>query len=494
MAARGRGIPFRSADLPNLKALSLIFILFRRDYKFMTEFSKLPLRQELLSAIDELGFQTMTPIQKQSLPTVLNKLDIIAQAATGSGKTAVFGLGLLSQVSLQNKNIQALVMCPTRELAEQVAKDIKALARFLPNLKVMTLCGGKPLRTQVASLDQGVHVVVGTPGRIMDHLSRGTLNTKFLKVLVLDEADRMLDMGFTEVMSEIMDRIPSNRQTMLFSATYQDNIKAISKKYQRNPVEVRIRTLHSAEKISQIFYKVNNESHRLNALKSILSFHKASSVVIFCNTKIQCQDIVQELQNASYKTLAIHGDLEQREREEVLLMFSNGSLPVLVATDVASRGLDIKDLEMVVNYELPRDPEVYIHRIGRTGRAGKNGQALSLFIPQEKRRVDAIEDFQKAPVNIGNIEDVAGKSATPDIALPKMITLQIAGGKRDKICKGDILGALTGKKELSGADIGKIDVFDYYSCVAVQSSIAHKALDILKLGKIKGRTFKARVL
>jgi ATP-independent RNA helicase DbpA len=460
------------------------------------DFSNLALRPELMSAVEDLGFKEMTPIQERGLPPVLEGLDIIAQAATGSGKTAVFGLGILSQISLRNQSIQALVLCPTRELANQVTKDIKTLARFLTNFKIMSLCGGKPVRTQVATLDQGVHVVVGTPGRIMDHLTRGTLNTKYLQVLVLDEADRMLDMGFSEVMRNIVERIPKERQTLLFSATYPDHIKALSRDFQKHPVEVRIKSLHSSEKISQTFFKVNNESHRLNVLKSMLGHYKPKTAVIFCNTRLQCQDVVEELQKASHKALAIHGDLEQREREEVLLLFSNGSLSVLVATDVASRGLDIKDLDTVVNYELPRDPEVYIHRIGRTGRAGKHGQALSFFTMQETRRVEAIEAYQKTPVVMGNLEELVRKtSSSHESTSPSMKTLQVEGGKRNKICKGDILGALTGgQSPLTGSDIGKIDVFEAYSCVAIQNHLAAKALKILEEGKIKGRNFKVKQL
>lgn len=459
------------------------------------DFSTLALKPELLSALESLEFKQMTPIQERSLPHILNKQDLIAQAATGSGKTAAFALGILSRVDLRNQNIQALVMCPTRELAEQVSKEIKSIARYLTNFKIMSLCGGKPLRTQVAALDQGVHVVVGTPGRLMDHLSRGTLNTKFLKVLVLDEADRMLDMGFSDVIRDIVGKIPKDRQTLLFSATYQDNIKVVSRNYQRMPVEVRIQSLHTADKISQIFYKVNNDSHRLSTLKSLLSHYNPARAVIFCNTKLQCQDVVDELQKASYRALAINGDLEQREREEVLLLFSNGSLPILVATDVASRGLDIKNLDTVVNFELPRDPEIYIHRIGRTGRAGNSGQALSLYSAQEKRRIDAIEEYQKTPLTLGNINDIVGGKLTQQLVEPSMTTLQIAGGKRNKICKGDILGALTGvKSDLTGAHVGKIDVFDLYSCVAVQNDVVEKALRLLQDGKIKGHTFKVKRL
>jgi ATP-independent RNA helicase DbpA len=454
-------------------------------------FSSLPLSPEFLSNISALEYKEMTPIQAQSLPVILEGKDLLAQAKTGSGKTAAFAIGLLHKLESANYQTQALVLCPTRELADQVSTEIRRHARAIPNTKLVTLCGGKSMLPQLASLEHAPHIVVGTPGRILKHLDKGSLKLDGLKTLVLDEADRMLDMGFSEEIMRVISNTPKKRQTLLFSATYPDQIKKISNKIQNNPVDVRVESVHDDKEIKQIFYEID-AGERTKAVIGLLQHYKPESSIIFCNTKIQCQELVNELWKAGFHVLSLHGDLEQRERDQVIVQFANKSSSILIATDVAARGLDIKDLQAVINFELSPDPEIHIHRIGRTGRAGNQGLALSLFTSSEKFRVEAIEEFKKSPVRIDKTTTL--KTSNYQKIIPPMVTLGINGGRKDKVRAGDILGALTGTKEIQGTQIGKIDIFDKYAYVAVEHDIATQALELLSEGKIKGRKFKIRRL
>ncbi len=454
-----------------------------------TAFSILDLDAALLANLESMGYQVMTPVQAQSLPAVLQGKDLIAQAETGSGKTAAFGIGLLTRLNARDYNVQALVLCPTRELADQVSKEIRRLATFIPNIKLLTLCGGVPYGPQAGSLEHSPHVIVGTPGRVLKHLRKGSLKLDQVKTLVLDEADRMLDMGFYDDIAEIVAATPSSRQTLLFSATYPEAIEAISASMQKNPSRVSVAATHTQNMITQVFYEVHGQGERLATLVALLGHYNPASCVIFCNTKQQCQDIADALQAKGFSVLALHGDLEQRERDQVLVRFSNKSCSLLVATDVAARGLDIKDLEAVINLELSPDPEVHIHRIGRTGRAGKAGLALSLFNPAESYRVTAIEDYQKSPVSLSAIGSLQAH-AKHDLK-PPMVTLCIDEGRKGKMRPGDILGALTNESGIAGDQVGKIDIFDHHAYVAIKRSMADKALHQLTTGKIKGRYFKA---
>ena len=453
------------------------------------EFSSLPLKPALLENIESLGYTHLTPIQAETLPYILEGKDVIAQAKTGSGKTAAFGIGLLSRLDFSSFRVQALVICPTRELADQVCKEIRRLARFTQNIKVQSLCGGVPFGPQVGSLEHGVHVVVGTPGRLQEHLRKRSLRLSNLKVLVLDEADRMLDMGFEEVITEVISYAPTHRQTLLFSATYSDPIREISQKFQYKPVSVTIDSSHHDSVIEQRFYQIQ-KSQRINALGYLLAFHRPESTVVFCNTKRECQDIESALNNSGFSVQALHGDLDQKHRDQVLVRFANNSCSILVATDVAARGLDIKELQAVINYDLPWDPEIYVHRIGRTGRAGKKGLAFSLCTEQELNRVVAIEEYQSIPAKW---DEIAPFEMTYEQRFePPMVTLWIDGGRKDKVRPGDILGALTGATGIEGSDVGKIDVFDAHAYVAIKKNSADKALVCLKNGKIKGRNFMVR--
>ena len=433
----------------------------------------------------------MTPIQAQSLPAILKGRDLLAQAKTGSGKTAAFAIGILHKLEVKTYRTQALVLCPTRELADQVSKELRLLARAIPNTNILTLCGGKPMGPQLASLERNPHIVVGTPGRVLKHLGKGTLKPDALNMLVLDEADRMLDMGFHDDIMSIIEMTPRQRQTLLFSATYPDEIKEISHAIQIDPVDIRVESLHDNKQIEQIFYEIQ-KGERTKTLVALLQHYRPESSVVFCNRKQQCQELAEELWQQGFHAQALHGDLEQRERDQVLVQFANKSSSVLIATDVAARGLDIKDLEAVINFELSPDPEIHIHRIGRTGRAGNAGLALSLFMASEAKKVTAIEDFQNSPVRM----DKTGSLKTrEDFRLsPPMVTLHISGGRKNKVRAGDILGALTANTNLPGKQIGKIDISDYHAHVAVERPVAKQALKILAEGKIKGRRFKVRKL
>ncbi|HAU4890992.1 ATP-dependent RNA helicase DbpA [Aeromonas hydrophila] len=454
------------------------------------EFSSLNLSPALQDNLASLGYLQMTPIQAQSLPLVLDGKDLIAKAKTGSGKTAAFGLGLLANLDVNRLEVQALVLCPTRELADQVATEIRRLARTLPNVKLVTLCGGTPTAPQSATLSFGAHIAVGTPGRILKHLEQGTLELDGLKTLVLDEADRMLDMGFGEDINRVISHAPRDRQTLLFSATYPEGIAQMSRGVQRNPVEVSVESLHEDSAIEQKLYEVP-AGQRLDALGWLLSHYQPSSCVVFCNTKRACNDVADHLAAKGFSALALNGDLEQRERDQVLVRFANGSATILVATDVAARGLDIKELGAVINYELTYDPEVHVHRIGRTGRAGQQGLALSLYQPNEAQRVNFIEEYQQAPIPQG---DLAGIDRDIKPIAPQMVTLSIDAGRKSKVRAGDILGALTGEGGIAGADVGKIQISEQYSYVAVKRQVASAALKRLQEGKIKGRSYRARKL
>ncbi len=452
-------------------------------------FSTLHIKAPMLKNLASLGYNEMTPIQAHSLPLILSGKDLIAKAKTGSGKTAAFGIGLLTQLDVASLAIQALVICPTRELADQVAKELRRLARFTDNIRILTLCGGVPFGPQLAPLEHGAHVVVGTPGRLLDHLRRGSLKLNLLQTLVLDEADRMLDMGFQEDIAKLISAAPRKRQTLLFSATYPPEIMEMSADIQHEPMEISVDEVHEEGMIEQLLFEVEKEG-RIEAVARILAHYRPESTLVFCNTKIECQDVADELNRQGFSALAIHGDLEQRERDQVLVRFSNKSVSVLVATDVAARGLDIKDLSAVINYELSRDTEIHIHRIGRTGRAGEQGLALGLMTSHENRRVQAIEAALGYTIPRGDLESLAVVAGKP--FAPPMVTFCIDGGRKNKMRPGDIVGALTGEGGISGSEVGRIDVFDFHSYVAIVRASADQALSCLTSNRIKGRFFKVR--
>ncbi|MCU0122648.1 ATP-dependent RNA helicase DbpA [Pseudomonas vlassakiae] len=445
----------------------------------------------MLANLDALGYASMTPIQAQSLPVILRGQDLIAQAKTGSGKTAAFGIGLLNPINPRYFGCQALVLCPTRELADQVAKELRRLARAEDNIKILTLCGGVSLGPQIASLEHGAHIIVGTPGRIQQHLDKGTLVLDGLNTLVLDEADRMLDMGFFDAIASIIGKTPSRRQTLLFSATYPAGIEQLAADFMRKPQQVKVESLHADNQIEQRFIEIDPQQ-RLEAVTRVLGHYRPQSCVAFCFTKQQCEDVVAHLTAKGIVAQALHGDLEQRDRDQVLTMFANRSSSVLVATDVAARGLDIDGLDMVINVELARDAEIHVHRVGRTGRAGEKGVAVSLVAPAEGHRAQAIEDLQKSPLRWDQLDSLKNQGGAP--LLPLMSTLCIAAGRKDKLRPGDILGALTGDAGIPGKQVGKIAIFDFQAFVAVERPLAKQAMQRLNSGKIKGRSLKVRIV
>ena len=454
-------------------------------------FNRLPLPAEQLDNLESLGYREMTAIQAATLPLALAGRDLIAQAKTGSGKTAAFTLPLLDKINPRDFGAQALILCPTRELATQVASEIRRLARYRQNTKVVILCGGQSIGPQIGSLEHGAHIVVGTPGRIRDHLRKQTLSLARVNTLVLDEADRMLEMGFADDIEHIIGQTPDTRQTLLFSATYPEDILGLSARFQQEPERVTVDSLHGSEHIGQQFY-ICSKQGRLAGLATLLHHFRPQSAVVFCNTKQLVREVCQHLTDNGISAKGLHGDLEQRDRDQVLIQFQQRSCSVLVATDVAARGLDIDDLPAVINFELPRNAEVYIHRIGRTGRAGKSGLALSLFADSERYKLDAIADYQDCELAFEAIETI--KVPGEHMPSPPYVTLCIAGGRKHKVRPGDILGALTGDAGIDGKAVGKIKVMDYAAYVAVEQSVADKALGRLINGKIKGRKFKVRRL
>ena len=456
------------------------------------QFSSLKLRPELVNNLESLGFNSMTAIQAQSLPLILAGQDVIAQGQTGSGKTAAFGLGLLNKLDEKNFNVQALVLCPTRELAEQVSGEIRRLARAVSNVKVVTVYGGTPLKAQAASLEKGVHIVVGTPGRIEDHLSKETLDLSQMTTLVLDEADRMLDMGFQKTLEAIIEAVPAKRQTMLFSATFPNQIKLIAEDIMQNPSMTQVAPTQDTVRVDQAFFIVDNESDRLQSLKLLLLDNSHKQSVVFCNTRQDTQTVAGALKSAGFSAAPLHGDMEQKDRDQTLIRFSNSSINILVATDVAARGLDIDSLELVFNYHLPRELEVYTHRIGRTGRAGEKGQACSLFQTSEQFRVDQLEEYLGQEIRHTELPPIELLAQAP--ARPTMSTLRVEGGKRQKLRPGDLVGALTKAEEISGDNIGKIQVMDNWAYVAIERPLSKVALKQLSDGKIKGKSFRARLI
>ena len=467
----------------------VIICVYSRPMSDSASFSTLELRPELLSNLAEIGYAEMTLVQAEALPRLLAGSDVLARAKTGSGKTAAFGLGVLNKLQVESFRVQALVLCPTRELADQVAREIRRLARTLPNIKILTLCGGAPMGRQLASLQHSPHIIVGTPGRILKHLGKGTVELGDLHTLVLDEADRMLDMGFTDELDAILKYVPRKRQTLLFSATYPDAIAAISDRVQTNTIVVDVTGDEQAACITQYWCEVTRENRCADLISAIREWGGALNLV-FCNTKIDCAEVADYLRAEGIVGLALHGDLDQDQRNEVLVRFANRSASVLIATDVAARGLDVDDIDVVFNYELPPQPETYTHRIGRTGRAGKEGLAVSLVEPREVRR---LLDIEAAQSNKLAEHPVPEPGSGNDALKPTMTTLQINGGRKNKLRPGDILGALTADGGVAGNVVGSIDLLDASCFVAIRSAQASAALRQLSDRPIKGRKYRVRI-
>ncbi len=448
------------------------------------------LAKPMLANLQSLGFTTMTPVQQKTLPLILQQKDIIAQAKTGSGKTAAFGIGLVEKLNIESFIPEGLVICPTRELAAQVANELRRLARRTHNVKILTLCGGMPIYPQLRSLEHGAHIVVGTPGRLKDLVARQALNVAQVKTLVLDEADRMLDMGFAEDLESIAAELPSKRQTLLFSATFPDNVAKISEHIQSLPTHIQVDIHHEKKKIRQYGYEVSSKEKK-DVILDIISHYNIKTTVVFCKTKVQCQDIADHLKEAGYYAAALHGDMEQNDRDEVLTLFANGSLSLLTATDVAARGIDIEGLEAVINFDISQDPEVHVHRIGRTGRKNCDGLAISLYTKKQQPLLAAIEKYIGTSIDRGCLNKLLANNPAPK---PAFSSLRLEAGKKNKIRPGDILGALTKDAGLQANAVGKIHIFPYHTIVALDQSVIRNAVKHLNKSKVKGRFHKAKII
>jgi ATP-dependent RNA helicase DbpA len=461
------------------------------------DFSSLNLNEEILENLASLGFTSMTAIQAQSLPAILDGRDVIAKGQTGSGKTAAFGLGLLAKLNIKLFKVQALVLCPTRELADQVANEIRRLARRTPNVKIITLTGGSAFRLQANSLKSGAHIAVGTPGRVEDHLKKDALLAEQLCSLVLDEADRMLDMGFQKTLDSILGMLPTDRQTMMFSATFPQAIETIANRIMRSPFRASVSASQDSVRVTERFYLVENESDRIVALQLLLLDCSYRACVVFCNTRKEVQLVAGALKSSGFSAVPLHGDMEQKDRDQTLIRFTNSSVSILVATDVAARGLDIEILDMVINFHLPRELDVYTHRIGRTARAGEKGIASSLYGKQELFRIDLLSTHLDRDISTSDLPAKALLDQSPP--RPEMSTLRIEAGKKQKLRAGDVVGALTradvtNSSDISSGQIGKIQVLENWTYVAITRDVAKTALKKLTSGKLKGKSFRAKLI
>ncbi|SHH25332.1 DEAD/DEAH box helicase [Tepidibacter thalassicus] len=511
-------------------------------------FEELNLSEEIKKAIADMGFEQPSPIQAKAIPYILQGRDIIGQAQTGTGKTAAFGMPILDIVNSQDKSLQVLVLCPTRELAIQVAGEIRKLAKYKHDIKTLPVYGGQPIDRQIKALKKGVQIVIGTPGRVIDHINRKTLKMGNVKMVVLDEADEMLDMGFRDDIEEILQKVPENRQTIFFSATMPKAILDLTKKYQKNPEIVKV--VHRELTVPNIeqFYIETREKNKLEVLTRLIDIYNPKLSVIFCNTKKKVDELVGDLQARGYFADALHGDLKQAQRDNVMSKFRNGTIEILVATDVAARGIDVDDVECVFNYDFPQDDEYYVHRIGRTGRAGRKGKAFSFVSGKEMYKLRDIKKYTKTKINrheipsLSDVEEIKTnlflekvKSVIEEGHLTKqvkfieklieedytsldiaaallkmsmgdqikeeireeifentgaeegMVRLFINIGRRHKVKAKDIVGAIAGETGISGKLIGTIDIYDRYTFVEVPREYAKDVLEIMKNIKIKGK-------
>ena len=512
-------------------------------------FEEMCLDTRIMRAIAEMGFEQPSPIQAQSIPIAVEGKDMIGQARTGTGKTASFGIPMLQRINPKDKNLQAIVLCPTRELAIQSANEIRKLAKFLHGIKVLPIYGGQEISKQIRSLKGGVQIVIGTPGRVMDHLRRHTLKPQTVDIVVLDEADEMLNMGFREDIETILGQLPEERQTMLFSATMPKPILEIAKRYLHEPEIVKvIQKELTVPKIEQYYYEVNPRKKN-EVLSRLLDMYDPSLSLVFCNTKRKVDELVADLKGRGYFAEGLHGDMKQSQRDRVMNGFRNGRTDILVATDVAARGIDVDDVEAVFNYDVPQDDEYYVHRIGRPGRAGREGRAFTLVVGKEIYKLKDIQRYCKTKIRrqpIPSVNDVAaikveklleqageliatdglgrmmdlleeyldgsdysatemaaallamqlGETSTQTLpkeefgdtgAEPGMVRMFMNIGKKDRVRIGDILGAVAGESGMEGALVGTIDMYDNFSFVEVPQEYAAAVLEAMNHSKIKGR-------
>lgn len=513
-------------------------------------FDELQLDDKILKAVKEMGFEAASPIQAKAIPAVLEGNDIVGQAQTGTGKTAAFGIPLLQKLDTKNKKPQAIVLCPTRELAIQSSDELRKLAKFMHGAKVLPIYGGQNITNQIRSLKAGVNVIVGTPGRIMDHMRRHTIKLDDLHTVVLDEADEMLNMGFREDIETILKELPKERQTLLFSATMPKAILDITKKYQTNSKHIKVTKKElTVPNIEQYYYEVRPKQ-KVEVLCRLLDMYAPKLSVVFCNTKRMVDDVATQLKNRGYFAEGLHGDLKQSQRDRVMKSFRNGRVDILVATDVAARGIDVDDVDAVFNYDLPQDDEFYVHRIGRTGRAGREGNAFSFVAGKETYKLRDIQRYCKTKIkarpipSLNDVQATRAENTLDDVAkaiednsLEKyveiiddfinetdytaleiaaaflkmkfseneeiskneedfgdtgaeagMVRLFINIGKKKGVRPGDILGAIAGESSISGDLVGAIDMHDQYTFVEVPQEVAKDVLYGMRHAKIKGKS------
>lgn len=380
----------------------------------LTKFEELELNSSILRAVEEMGFEQMSPIQAKAIPVLLTGKDIIGQAQTGTGKTAAFGIPLLNKINPKEKHLQAIVLCPTRELAIQVAEEIRKLANFMHAIKILPVYGGQEISKQIRSLKSGVQIIIGTPGRVMDHMRRKTVKFDNVTTIILDEADEMLNMGFREDIETILSQIPEERQTVLFSATMPGPILEIARTYQKDAELVRVvKKELTVPKIEQYYYEVT-QKNKEDVLARLLDMYNPKLSLVFCNTKKQVDELTSALQGRGYFAEGLHGDLKQQQRDRVMNSFRNGKTEILVATDVAARGIDVDNVEAVFNYDVPQDDEYYVHRIGRTGRAGREGRAFTLIVGREAYKLRDIMKYCNTKIKampIPSMNDVTAVKA-----------------------------------------------------------------------------------
>lgn len=511
-------------------------------------FDELNISKELLKAIQDMGFEESTPIQAKAIPHVLDGKDVIGQAQTGTGKTASFGIPILQTVDPSNTNLQALILCPTRELAIQVSEEIRKLAKYLQGIKTLPIYGGQPIDRQIRALKKGIQVIIGTPGRVMDHMRRKTIKLNHLKIAVLDEADEMLNMGFREDIETILDDTPTSRQTILFSATMPKAIMEIAKTHQKNPEIVKV--VHKELTVPSIeqYYLEVKERNKFEVLTRLIDMHNPKLALIFCNTKKKVDELVSDLQGRGYFADGLHGDMKQSLRDRVMNSFRNGNIEILIATDVAARGIDVDDVEIVFNYDVPQDEEYYVHRIGRTGRAGRSGKSFTFVVGREIYKLKDIQRYTKTKIShhqvpsLNDVEEaktgillenikntIENEDLSKPIRLverlleeeytsldlsaallkmimgqeneqeqdmdfddtgsePGMVRLFINIGRKNNVRARDIVGAIAGETGLSGKLIGTIDVYDKYTFVEVPKDYAKDVLKIMNHSQIKGKS------
>lgn len=513
------------------------------------KFEELKLSKEVLKAVKDMGFEETSPIQSEAIPYILDGKDIIGQSQTGTGKTAAFGIPILEKIDQFDRKLQAVILCPTRELAIQVSEELRKLGKYKHNIRILPIYGGQPIERQINALKGGVQVIIGTPGRVMDHMNRRTLKMETVKIVVLDEADEMLDMGFREDIETILEKVPEDRQTLLFSATMPKPIIDITKKYQKDPKLLKV--VHkqlTVPQIEQYYYEVK-EKNKAEILTRLIDMYNPKLSIVFCNTKKRVDDLVTTLQTMGYPAEGLHGDLKQMQRDRVMSKFRNGVIEILVATDVAARGIDIDNVEAVFNYDLPQDEEYYVHRIGRTGRAGRVGRSFSFVVGRDIYKLRDIQKYANTKVtlkNVPSLDDVEEIKigvfldkikATIDeghllkyshyieklmeddytsldiaAALIKMqvgaveqedfikeedfdntgaelgmVRLFINIGRNQKITAKDIVGSIASKTGMAGKLIGAIRIFDKYTFVEVPKEHAKDVLNIMKDNEIKGK-------